>query len=167
MRSISMAYTTPAIVAKAKEVTRRTWKDSYAKSFEVGERLEATSRQYRFGGELVAIIEVTEKPFLEDISDWEGREDELYVKEGFAFLEAKNIISEHAPLKKLMRMWVANGGDYYVIPFKVTSVAEPMRQKYTSELEIEKARNSLFKAISGGMKIDDITPDYAYIKQVA
>ena len=166
-RAISMAYVTPSVVARRKSKTRRTWKKEYAKRFKAGDVLDATSQQYRFGGVHVADIELKEDPYLENIGDWAGREEELYEEEGFAFMEDTNIVPEHAPLLKLACGWVQSFETFYVVPFKTLKVDPDAERKYLMPVEIEKARNRLFKALSGGLRIKDVTPPEAYIRKVA
>jgi len=166
-RAISMAHTTPAVVAKAKSKTRRTWKEDYARKFKAGDILDATSMQYRFGGVHIADIQLKEPPYLENIGDWEGREEILYEEEGFKFLDDPNIMPEHAPLLKLAKIWIGSNADFWVIEFDTLKVDPDAKRKFLTPVEIEKARNRLFKAISGGLSISTITPPYAYIKKVA
>lgn len=85
MKEISFAWTTPALLAGRKTVTRRDWKWSWARSFEAGELVAATDKQRRFGGRQVATIRLTQKPYRQNTarapdSDWEA--------EGFACLES-------------------------------------------------------------------------------
>jgi hypothetical protein len=166
MREISMAYVTPAFVAEKKCVTRRDWKDTYAKSFEEGEHLAVFDRQKRFGGEQIGEMELAEKPYKENLSAWAGREEELYEMEGFAFMEDKNIVPQHAPLLKLAYTWVEMAQDMWVVPFNTLKVLPEAKKKYMTELEIAKARDRLFYGITG-VRISDITPKGAYIRQVA
>ncbi|MCK4785941.1 MAG: hypothetical protein KAV87_19450, partial [Desulfobacteraceae bacterium] len=69
MIQISMAYTTPAIVAMKKTVTRRHWKLRHVLRFHHGTRAMAWSRQPQYGGERIAIIELIMDPYLEKICD--------------------------------------------------------------------------------------------------
>lgn len=84
MLSISCAYTTLAVLARAKTRTRRFWGGAYAAKFRcrVGvEGVELTDRQKRFGGKRIAVVElgfVSPEPVpLADIPD------EDYEREGF------------------------------------------------------------------------------------
>lgn len=83
-RSISFSWTTPAIRARHKSVTRRDWKDSYARTFKEGEIIIATDRQPRFGGKEIGKIRLTHAPYQESEFDMP---DEDYEGEGFAFLD--------------------------------------------------------------------------------
>lgn len=83
MKIISFAETTPALLAGHKTVTRRDWKNSYARRFHAHELVQAWTKSPRAGGKKVGIIRLTEEPYLESTrqapgSDWEA--------EGFAYL---------------------------------------------------------------------------------
>jgi len=84
MKIISFAYTTPALLARQKTVTRREWKHSYATSFGQHDRLLAYDRSPRSGGRQVGIIQLTERPYLEHISKMP---DDDYYAEGFDYLD--------------------------------------------------------------------------------
>lgn len=83
MKIISFAYTTPALLAGRKTVTRRNWKPGYAASFRAGERILAYDRSPRIGGKPAAIIELTDRPKYEADS---AVPDSDYEAEGFAYL---------------------------------------------------------------------------------
>jgi hypothetical protein len=83
VKIISFAYTTPALLAGAKTVTRRDWNAEYAQSFRRGEVVQAYDRNPRFHGKHVANIRLTEGP------PWEAMHlmpDSDYIAEGFAWL---------------------------------------------------------------------------------
>lgn len=166
LRHISMAYTTPSFCAQRKHVTRRTWKESYAKSFKAGDRLFGASRQMRYGGEVLGEIELLEAPYEEYLGEWYGREQELYELEGFAYLEAPDIIPEHAPLMKMTHIWIQEDPCLWVIPFDYIEIDRKMKEKYTTEEAKNHARNKLFKALTG-CTIKDVTPPEAYFRSVA
>lgn len=84
MKIISFAYTTPALLAGRKTVTRREWKDSWAERFKKDEFVQAYDKDARYGGKKVAVIQLTEKPYKEELikmpfADYEG--------EGFRYLD--------------------------------------------------------------------------------
>ena len=84
MKNISFAYTTPALLAGQKTVTRRDWDPGYANRFERGELVNAYNRSPRHHGEKAATLRIEsviyEANALAPASDYEA--------EGFAFLEA-------------------------------------------------------------------------------
>lgn len=84
MRIISFAYTTPALLAGVKTVTRREWSADYAKSFAKSrEIIAAYDRSPRFGGRKVAEIRLGGLPSLESTAEMP---DEDYFLGGFHFL---------------------------------------------------------------------------------
>lgn len=84
MKVISFAWTTPALVAGHKTVTRRDWQHDYARRFVAGERVQAFNRSPRHGGAAVAIIEI-----VSCIYESEGEmPDADYAGEGFEYLAA-------------------------------------------------------------------------------
>lgn len=82
MRIISFSYTTPALLAGRKSVTRREWSDKYAAGFHKGDLIQAYNRSPRNGGERVAYIELTQDPYRELTWDMP---DEDYDREGFKY----------------------------------------------------------------------------------
>jgi uncharacterized protein YqfB (UPF0267 family) len=79
MKIISFAWTTDALIAGEKTVTRRDWNDAYARRFKAGEIISAYDKNPRAGGKKIAEIRLTRAPYrqwLHDVTD----EDE--VKEG-------------------------------------------------------------------------------------
>jgi hypothetical protein len=85
LMELSFAWTTPAIVSRAKSVTRRNWKPRHARKFRAGQRVVATDRQRRNGGVAVAILTLRETPYQENIAE---APDHDYQREGFAWLYA-------------------------------------------------------------------------------
>jgi hypothetical protein len=84
MSLISFAYTTPALLAGQKTVTRRSWNDDYARRFEPGDLDDAYDRSPRNKGKKVGQVKirsvVKESIHLMPDSDYEA--------EGFAYLNA-------------------------------------------------------------------------------
>lgn len=83
MRIVSFAYTTPALLAGAKTVTRRDWNPAYAAGFRRNDLVAAWDRSPRFGGRPVAIIRLTADPVREPIG---YMMDLDYDAEGFRWL---------------------------------------------------------------------------------
>jgi len=79
MKIISFAWTTEALLAGKKTVTRRDWNDKYAASFRNGDIVAAWDQNPRYGGKKIAEIKLTRDPYkqwLHEVTD----EDEI--KEG-------------------------------------------------------------------------------------
>lgn len=124
MNHISFAWTTAALLAGRKEVTRREWKDRHAARFHAGDLVAAYNRNPRNGGHQVATIRLTQDPYQEPFallpdSDWEG--------EGFAYLEevgAKHWQDGASP-REIWDSW--KNGDpneaWWVIRFELVEVA--------------------------------------------
>ncbi|GGA01898.1 hypothetical protein [Okeania sp. KiyG1] len=75
-KSISFGLTLPQLLSEQKTVTRRMWKDSYAKRFlndwnaRPGEFLyPALTKSYRVGGKQVGYIKLTHQPYQEKLAD--------------------------------------------------------------------------------------------------
>jgi hypothetical protein len=102
MMDISFAWTTPALLAGAKTVTRRDWKDTHARRFNRGMTATALNRQRRFGGKPVALIRLTVQPYKERTceipdSDW--------FEEGFAWLEENGIEKSKLKPREIWLKW--------------------------------------------------------------
>lgn len=82
MRIISFAWTTPALLAGRKSVTRRGWSDKHAAGFHKDDLIQAYNRSPRHGGERVAYITLTQDPYKE-LTFYMPDED--YDREGFKY----------------------------------------------------------------------------------
>ena len=137
-----MAYTSPAIVAQRKCVTRRQWSPKYAPLFHRGTRAMAWSRQAQYGGERIAELELTRDPRLENIQGADP--EEVYVTEGFQYLD-----DPQGSLLEATRRWARLDQEYWVVQFKVTTVLPGMLEKYTTMEMIARARASLLRFLPG------------------
>ena len=82
MKIISFSWTTPALLAGRKTVTRRDWPARYERQFKPGDLCQAYDRNPRNGGKCVAIIRllsVTYEPLRQ-------MPDEDFEHEGFAYM---------------------------------------------------------------------------------
>lgn len=77
---ISFAWTTPALRAGVKTVTRRQWNPDYARRFKAGDEVIAYDRQPRNGGKPVARLRLTHDATYEPDA---AAPDSDYVAEGF------------------------------------------------------------------------------------
>jgi hypothetical protein len=84
VKIISFAWTTPALVALEKTVTRRDWKDRFARQFKADELVAAYDKLARNHGRKVATIRLTCAPYEELVST---APDSDYEAEGFGFFE--------------------------------------------------------------------------------
>jgi len=87
--SISFAWTTPALIARLKTVTRRDWDDGYARRFGAGMVVDALDRDRRYGGVPVAKLRLTEDAHRdrypgETRADWQAEGIPWLVERGLA-----------------------------------------------------------------------------------
>lgn len=120
MKSISFAWTTPALLAGRKTVTRRDWKESWARSFREGELVGAYDRQPRFQGKQVAVIRLTEAPYLESTAQ---APDSDYEAEGFGYLQERGIMVDGLLPEKLWRVWRVSPRSMWVVRFELVGGA--------------------------------------------
>jgi hypothetical protein len=83
MRIISFGWTTEPFLAGEKTVTRRDWKESYAKCFKQNELLSAYDKDPRYGGKRIGVIKLVEPVKRDD--PWLLPND--YIAEGFGWMD--------------------------------------------------------------------------------
>ncbi len=120
MRIISFAWTTPALLAGRKTVTRRDWSAGYAALFARGDHVQAYNRNPRWGGRQVAIIRLAQDPYLESTRRVAPSD---YVDEGFAYLEEIDAKVDGLTPRALWRAWHLYPKDLWVIRFEVVRVS--------------------------------------------
>lgn len=127
MRIISFAYTSPALLAGAKTVTRREWNDDYAGRFRSGECVAAYDRSPRAHGRQIAVIRLTQAPTFEPMATMPYSD---YEAEGFAWLLAhpeawpKTIFGRKCVGNKdfsqyAFEQWRKSGGSMWVVRFQL------------------------------------------------
>jgi hypothetical protein len=119
VRAISFAWTTPALLAGQKTVTRRDWKDRYAASFRAGDLVAAYDRQARFGGNRVAMIRLLRAPYKESTAD---APDSDYEAEGFTYLEGIGALVDGVTPRVLWRAWHVYPKYLWVVRFELAAV---------------------------------------------
>lgn len=129
MRMISFSWTSAALLAGRKTVTRREWSERYAESFYVGEKIAAYDRQPRYRGKQIAVIALVQRPYRQDLA---GMPDYDYEAEGWAFYEQrpdmrpKTILGERVTADTFtwegFERWRRSGGAMYVVRFKLVEV---------------------------------------------
>ena len=83
---ISFAWTTPALLAGAKTITRRSWSASHASRFRAGTIVDAWDRLPRTGrGHKVTSIRITRDPWQQRTSEMDDVTD--YEREGLRWLD--------------------------------------------------------------------------------
>lgn len=134
MKIISFAWTTPALLAGRKTVTRREWSEDYAQRFHAGDEIAAYNRNPRHGGRQVATILLTADPYRESTKQ---APEEDYEGEGFAFLEEQGAKVDGLPPKTLWRAWHLYPQEMWVIRFEVVVlIVTPEPQAATPQLTL-------------------------------
>jgi len=115
---ISFAWTTPALLAGAKTMTRRKWKADYAERFKSGMLVDAWDRSPRTGkGRKVATIRLTRDAYLEVL---EGPiPSEVYRREGFAWLATHGY---REVVDRICSDWVGSADAEWVVEFELVEV---------------------------------------------
>jgi len=121
MRIISFAYTTPALLAGRKTVTRREWDADYACLFHAGDQVAAWDKSPRYGGKQVGVIQLLQDPYPEDLADMTESD---YEAEGFAYLAEQRIrppqwcgFQDFSPSS--FERWRQSGGSVIVVRFEL------------------------------------------------
>lgn len=153
MKEISFAWTSPALVAGIKTVTRRDWQADYARQFGRGDQVRALNRQRRFGGEILGIIELVEDAMLDTREMFE----EDVQAEGIPWLRERGLLSAKL-LEKWDEMcrWDESCRALWVVRFRVVSLepnAEQLaRAKGAGRPKKENPQMSLFVEAQGGAR---------------
>lgn len=113
---ISFGWTTPALLAGQKTVTRREWKPAMAAQYHAGDVVDAVDRQLRFKGKRIARIELTCDPYRERTnaipeSDWSA--------EGFEYLTQIRATTDGLTPEQVWRNWHEVPGEVWVVRFRV------------------------------------------------
>lgn len=119
MRVISFAWTTPALLAGVKTVTRREWKDDYAGWFKDGDHVAAFDRQPRYKGRHIATIRLTHSP-IKQSTDTAPESD--YEAEGFAWLEEHGFKVDGLSPKTLWHAWHVYPKRMWIVRFELVSL---------------------------------------------
>lgn len=118
MKIISFAYTTPALLAGAKTVTRRAWNRDYALRFNPDEVVQAYDHSPRIGGKCVGLIRVVSVKF-EPIA---LMPDSDYEAEGFAYMAAHNlrlVCDGLIPTRDYFEWWRNTGESFWTVRFEL------------------------------------------------
>jgi hypothetical protein len=118
---VSFGWTTPALLAGAKTVTRRDWKPQHAAKFKAGMLVDAwntSPRNVHMNPKRVAVLRLTADPYIELSADFDvaGPDDSA---EGFRWL----IDHGHGEIvADIIEDWLAHPRDFYVVRFEVVEV---------------------------------------------
>ena len=113
---ISFAWTTPALLAGEKTVTRREWSDNYAHRFKAGDLVAAYDKNPRAGGKQIATIRLTCDPYLENTRDAPSSD---YIAEGLKYLADNGVLIQGMTPFTFWAAWKAAELLVWVIRFEV------------------------------------------------
>ena len=116
---VSFAWTTPALLAGAKTMTRRDWTGDYARRFRAGMLVDAYDRSPRARGRKVATIRITRDPYPELVTG--SLTPEVYEREGFAWLDTHG---HGATVARIVAGWESTpeGATEWVVEFALVEV---------------------------------------------
>ncbi len=116
MKIISFAYTTDALLAGEKTVSRRYWTDNHANRFQPGELVQAWDKRPSFGGKKVAEIKII-AVYKENMVN---APDEDYEKEGFAYMLKNGMkCAGEETTMAYWRAWKGTREDVWVVRFEL------------------------------------------------
>ena len=118
MKEISFNWAVTAFLSGYKSVTRRDWKDSYAKTFKKGEIVAAYSKQRRFGGRKIGLIKLTQAPYKQSTANL--TEDDWF-EEGMEILEGEGRLIAGEEPSIFWLLWKTEPKDLWVIHFKMVN----------------------------------------------
>lgn len=116
MKIISFAWTTPALLAGVKCVTRRDWDKDYAESFRADEYVQAFDKSPRAGGKCVAIIQLLRAPYQQGTDELCARD---WMDEGFAYLQQIGAKCGRSMPHEIWENWRLTPTIKWVVPFKM------------------------------------------------
>ena len=123
MKVMSFAWTTPALLAGEKTVTRREWSEKFAARFHEGDLIQAWNRQPRFrGAEKLAIIRLTRTPYLERLCDIPAED---WFSEGFEYLQGIGATVNQFTPRDFWEHWKTQTDSLYVVRFELVEVLRP------------------------------------------
>ena len=144
MKYISFAWTTAAVQARCKDVTRREWNDDYAARFNKGEVIGALDKTFRAGGKQFGAIRLLEKPYKESEANMPDRD---YHGEGFGFLDAfprfKPALWAQTDLRAKFEQDRAYGDTFWVVRFEILEITRPLEFFPHEPVIIETLQNYL------------------------
>lgn len=112
---ISFAWTTPALLAGEKTMTRRHWKAEHAMRFRAGQLVDAWDKSPRVrGSRKVATIRITRDPYLEVLDG--PIPGEVYRREGFAYLATHG---QRELVDRICSDWVGSSDAEWVVEFEL------------------------------------------------
>lgn len=119
---ISFAWTTPALLAGEKTVTRRAWTPEHAARFREGDLVDAWNRSPRVGrsrgARKVATIRLTRDPWLQHTDEMRPED---FRREGFRWLREHG---EAETVDRITALWRDAPATLFVVEFELGQVFE-------------------------------------------
>jgi hypothetical protein len=116
MKWISFAWTTDAFLADVKDMTRRYWKDSYAKLLKPLQFLTAMDKAPYAHGKQIGVIIITNR-----FQQKTGQMTELdYEREGLLWMEKKDLKIKGQHPREFFEEWKQKDDVVWVLEFKKT-----------------------------------------------
>lgn len=120
---VSFGWTTPALLAGAKTVTRRDWKPQHAARFKPGMLVDAwntSPRNVRGNPRKVATIRIVGTPYIENTAEILQTD---YEAEGFEYLTQRGLLIDGLTPDTLWELWhlPAAAHDLYVVRFELVT----------------------------------------------
>lgn len=119
MKIISFSWTTPAVKARQKSVTRREWDDAFARRFSGGELCQAYDKSPRAGGKPFGLVRILVRPYLEPSNEIPGDD---WKKEGFEYLTAIGARVNGRTPADIWRQWTLAPVMLYVVRFDIVRI---------------------------------------------
>jgi len=145
---ISFAYTTAALVAGEKTVTRRDWTADYAGRFRGGDICQAWSKQPRFGGERVAMIQLTRNAYIESTAeipekDWEAEGFDYLTRIGARMPASAGAGKRTMTLREFWKEWHDQPRRVWVVRFKLLEVMADAAAQFETPAPLTSAAKAL------------------------
>jgi hypothetical protein len=152
MKIISFTWTTPALLAGAKTVTRRDWKPEYAARFKGGDFILACDKSPRAGGRPIALIRLTQAPYHEPLAKmphtdfqaegflWFAQHNEAITEDMFYRFGYGSLTSPDRE-KMWFTGWKSCGGTLWVVRFELITRLDHLLKEHAGYVagEIERA----------------------------
>ena len=117
MLIVSFAWTTPAVRARRKTRTRRSWSPSYAEKFRENSICQAYDKGPRVGGVWIDYIRLVRAPWIQNTRELNQDDYEL---EGFAYMDEWGFLCPPEGIlgRDFLERWKAAAEDVYVVDFE-------------------------------------------------
>jgi uncharacterized protein YqfB (UPF0267 family) len=113
---ISFAWTTPALLAGAKTITRREWTEDHALRFDAGDLVKAYDKSPRAHGRQVAEIRLTRDPYAQNTRNLT---DNDFLREGFSWLVLNGTQADRDRVQRIWEEWHVAPRALWVVEFEL------------------------------------------------